>query len=51
MTGLLVSAVGWVLVAVGLVVTFGVWLLIPVGVVTFVAGVLVDWEAVRAEHR
>jgi hypothetical protein len=49
-TGLAVVAVGWVCLAVGLIITVAVWTLIPIGACTLAAGLLVDWEAARGKR-
>jgi hypothetical protein len=49
--GLTIAAVGWVCLAVGLVLVLGVWPLVPVGALTCAAGLAFDWEAVRRGKR
>lgn len=47
MIGLLVAFLGFVLVAVGLVVTLGLWTLMPVGAVLVLVGLLADLDSLK----
>ena len=51
MIGLVVAAVGYVALAVGLILTFGLWLLMPVGGVLVVAGLAVPFDRVKEPQR
>lgn len=51
MIGLLVAAVGVVLVLVGLVAAVGVWSLVPAGGVLVLVGVFVDFDRVKESER
>lgn len=51
MMSLTIMLTGVLVVAVGVVITFGSWTLMPVGAVVAVGGLLVDFDAAREPKR